>query len=107
VVVVQQQHNAFPLGAVLCSALSPIRPYGRAKDLVHAIMSDNDLSPVTVPKRKIVEDVRQRPRPQDGRSARKTSREDLWATGNALHRTRRSLVGRTRTQRKRRPSTKK
>jgi len=48
-------------------------------------MSDDDIRPVISPKGKVVNKERQRTRPQDGRNARTTTREDLRATGGALH----------------------
>ena len=43
VVAVQQQHNAVPSGAAICPAPALIRPHGRAKDVIHAVMSDDDI----------------------------------------------------------------
>jgi len=47
-------------------------------------MSYDDIRPVVGPKGKVVLEERQRTRPQDGRSARTTTKEDLRATGRSL-----------------------
>jgi len=43
VAAVQQQHNAVPSGAALCPAPALIRPHGQAKDVFHAVMSEDDI----------------------------------------------------------------